>query len=467
MTEKITDMSITKLEELLNDFNAKTRESALIELAERVKSGQAQAPPPKPEVNLHYHTFFSFNAYGWSPSRIAWEARKYGLVAAGIVDFDVLDGMEEFLRAGEIIGIRATAAMETRVFIPEYADQVLSSPNEPGIGYFMASGCYRMPDEGSESAKTLDDMREMARRRNLQVMERVNDHLAENGAGSALDRVRLDYEADILPLTPSGNATERHMLAAYDAKAREVFAGDEDGLARFWGDALGMGSEAAGKLLTDTPALHEKMRSKLMKFGGVGYVPPSAETFPDVSRVIEMAQGMDAIPTMTWLDGTNPGESDMPGLLGMLAEKGTGVLNIVPDRNWNVKDPAEKAVKVANLAKAVEAARDLKMPLCVGTELNKLGLPFVDDFSAAELQPYVADFLEGAYFLWGHTVLARNAGKGWASDWAGAQFGGDLDASNSFYAKVGRLVEPADAAEKISKIDWANASSADVIKKLE
>lgn len=458
MMGNTTEMSITRLEELLNDFSSKARESALVELAGRIRSGQAQAPPPKPEVNLHFHTFFSFNAYGWSPSRIAWEARKYGLVAAGIVDFDVLDGMEEFLRAGEIVGIRATAALETRVFIPEYADQVLSSPNEPGIGYFMATGCYRMPDAGSESAKTLEAMRNMARRRNLQVMERVNDYL---------DRVRLDYEADILPLTPSGNATERHMLAAYDAKAREVFGGNADGLARFWGDALGIGNEDAAKLLGDTPALHEKMRSKLMKFSSVGYVPPSPETFPDVSRVIEMTQGMDALPTMTWLDGTNPGESDMPALLGMLAAKGTAVLNIVPDRNWNLRDPADKAVKVANLAKVIEAARDLRMPLCVGTELNKLGLPFVDDFSAAELQPYVADFLDGAYFLWGHTVLARHAGTGWASDWATARFGDDRAARNAFYSKIGRLVEPSASVDKVARIDWANAGPADAIKALE
>ena len=457
MTEKISDMSISQLEELLSDFSAAKRQSALIELAWRVRSDQVQAPPPKLEVNMHYHTFFSFNAYGWSPSRVAWEAWKYGLLAAGIVDFDVLDGMEEFLRAGEIIGIRATAAMETRVFIPQYADQVLSSPNEPGIGYFMVGGCYRMPDEGTKAAGTLGGMRDMARLRNLQVMERVNDYL---------DKVRLDYQADILPLTPAGNATERHMLAAYDAKAREAI-GDADALAVFWAEALAMTREDAANLLPDTPALHEKMRSKLMKFGGVGYVPPSSETFPDVSAVIEMAKGMDALPTMTWLDGTNPGESDMPALLGMLAEQGTAVLNIIPDRNWNLRNPEEKAVKVANLAKAVEAAKDLQMPLCVGTELNKLGLPFVDDFSAVELQPYIDDFVEGAYFLWGHTVLARNAGAGWASEWASARFGADLTAKNAFYTKIGELAEPVTASTKIESIDWANAGPADVVKALE
>ena len=45
-------------------------------------------------LNLHFHSFFSYNAEGFSPSHIAWEARKAGLYAAGLCDFDVLDGLE-------------------------------------------------------------------------------------------------------------------------------------------------------------------------------------------------------------------------------------------------------------------------------------------------------------------------------------------------------------------------------------
>ena len=435
-----TAPSVGELEEQLDDFAEDTRASALRELAKRVESGAIRVPAPTQEVNLHFHTFFSYNAYGWSPSRIAWEARKYGLAVAGIVDFDVLDGMDEFLSAGETIGVKATAAMETRVLVPEYADKVISSPNEPGIGYYMAGGCFREPLAGTESAKTLRSMRDMARRRNLQVMERVNDYL---------DIIRLDYDMDVLPLTPSGNATERHMLAAYDAKARAVFGDKAD---EFWAKALGITEYEAAALLADTPALHEKMRAKLMKFGGVGYVPPSAETFPTVQSVIEMTKGMDALPTMTWLDGTNPGESDMPALLSLMVSMGTAALNIIPDRNWNIKDTEQKRIKIENLDKAVRAAKELDLPLCVGTELNKLGLPFVDDFSAPELQPYVADFVEGAYFFWGHTFLACS-GVGYASEWADAHFGANRARKNAFYAKVGRLTDPIGARARIEGID--------------
>jgi len=454
----LSSVDIKNLEERLDSFDRVVRTEALKELARRINSGEVNVPESKNEVNLHFHTFFSFNAYNWSPSRVAWEAKKYGLIAAGIVDFDVLDGMEEFLEAGEIIGLRTTAAMETRVLIPEYADKVLSSPNEPGIGYFMACGCVRKPAEGTKSARTLALMRDMAKRRNLQVIERVNDYL---------DKVRLSYDEDVLPLTPSGNATERHMLAAYDARARKVFEGDQSALSDFWAKALEIDLGEAEQLLQNTPAFHEKMRAKLMKFSGVGYVAPSAETFPDVYLVTEVIQGMGALPALAWLDGTNPGESDMPALLGLLASRGTAAMNIIPDRNWNIKNADEKRIKLDNLDKAVKAAKELNLPLCVGTELNKLGLPFVDNFSAPELQPYIADFLEGAFFFWGHTFLDRNAGIGWASDWANAHFGADRAKHNAFYAKVGRLADPASAKERIAGKDLASASPDEVIKVVE
>ncbi|MCX8053051.1 MAG: hypothetical protein N3B12_04520 [Armatimonadetes bacterium] len=443
------------MENRLNSFDANTRADALCTLSALAESGEIILPPTKDEVNLHFHTFFSYNAYGWSPSRIAWESRKYGLLVAGIVDFDVLDGMEEFLSAGEILSLRTVAALETRVFIKEYKDRVMSSPNEPGIAYFMGAGCFQLPREGTLSASILQSMREMARERNLRVMRLVNEFL---------DRVQIDYEADVLPLTPSGNATERHMLAAYDAKAREVFKDDLPGLEEFWSKSLDLPRDEIASLLDDPPSLHDKIRSKLMKFGGVGYVAPEPDTFPTLESVIKMIQGMDALPMAAWLDGTNPGEADMPAFLELMSSKGVAAMNIVPERNWNIKDPEEKRVKVENLDKAVRAAREIGFPLCVGTELNKLGQPFVDNFSAPELQPYVRDFLDGAYFLWGHTFLSRNAGIGFASDWAWAHFGNDRIKKNEFYTTVGRLARPGRFGAEIVQRNLRTASPRDVLK---
>lgn len=396
----------------------------------------------KAESNLHFHTFFSFNAYGWSPSRIAWEGLKYGLEVAGIVDFDVLDGMDEFLSAAQLLGLKGTSGLETRVFISELSDKVISSPNEPGIAYFMASGCFKQPASGTKEERILTSMRETARSRNIAMVERVNAYL---------DKVQLDYEQDVTPLTPSGNATERHILAAYDTKAREVL-GEGDELYAFWSDKLGIDIAESGSLVPVAPKFHEKLRSKLMKFGGVGYVAPENGSFPAIEDAIFMMNGMEALPTATWLDGTNPGEDSAMELLGLLKSKGIVAANIIPDRNWNIKDPENKALKIRKLDEFVKACRSFEMPIAVGTEMNKLGLPFVDDFSAEELQPYVGDFMDGARCLYGHTMLARTADFGYLSPGSRAAFGDDYRSRRLFFTKAGMSILSTEQVEKLANL---------------
>lgn len=417
------------LEERLDSFDPDVRRRSLETLAARVNSGDIRLPNPKPEVNLHYHTFFSFNANNWSPSRIAWEALKYGLEVAGIVDFDVLDGMEEFLSAGELLGLKTVVGMESRVFIRELADKVMSSPDEPGIAYFMAAGCYRYPPEASHAEAIFRRMAETARTRNISLMERVNAYLAP---------VQLDYEEDVLTLTPAGNATERHLLTAYDRKARTIFQGDETKIKEFWAKKLGIPENEIGLVLPDTPRFHETMRSKLMKFGGVGYVPPDSGSFPTIEEAVDMIRAMGALPMIAWLDGTNPGEEDTVAFLELLRSKGVVAINIIPERNWNIKDSDEKALKIRKLTEVVEAGRRFHMPISVGTEMNKAGLPFVDDFTATDLRPYIDDFLHGARCIYGHTVLARYANLGYLSEWSSAIFGSDAAQRNAFYSEVGK-----------------------------
>jgi hypothetical protein len=423
-------VTIDQFEQQLSDFNPNVRGQALADLKKLADMDVIQLPAPKPEVNIHFHTFFSFNAEGWSPTRIAWEARKYGLGVAGIVDFDVLDGREEFLDAAETLGLKASVGMETRVFVSEYADTVLNSPNEPGILYFMAQGVFKNPEPGSKADDTLKMMSSKARERNLGMIGRINDHLGD---------VVLDYDLDVLPLTPSGNATERHLLLAYDRKGKAVLGYRE---AAFWAGVFGITEAEAADLVANTPAFHEKMRSKLMKFGGVGYVKADGSGFPSMDEVIAMARGMEALPTTTWLDGTNPGEDDMMSQLELFTSKGVVAINIVPDRNWNIKNADEKALKLKKLAAVMEAARAFDLPLSVGTEMNKAGLPFVDNFKAPELADYINDFVHGAEFFYGHTLLARWADFGYFSKAAQAVFGDDRKAKNAFFAEVGIKAKP-------------------------
>ena len=97
---------IEELESKLDSFDPGEREKALAELCEKVRAGQIDLPEAGADVNLHCHTFFSYNTYGYSPSKFAWLARKAGLAVAEVVDFDVLDALEEFLEAGRMLGLK-------------------------------------------------------------------------------------------------------------------------------------------------------------------------------------------------------------------------------------------------------------------------------------------------------------------------------------------------------------------------
>ena len=117
-------------------------------------------------------------------------------------------------------------------------------------------------------------------------------------------------------------------------------------------------------------------------------------------------------------------------------------MNIIPDRNWNLRDPAEKARKTALLNEVVAAARERNLPLSVGTEMNNAAQPMVDHFDAAELKPHAAAFLEGAQIIWGHSLLLRHGGFGYVSGQAEAAFGADAARKNAFFREVGSLPPP-------------------------
>lgn len=425
-------MNIDQLEAQLNDFDPALRAEALEKLIALAEQGVLELPPPSEIANMHCHTFFSFNAYGYSPTALAWLARRNGYRLMGIVDFDVLDGVDEFLNACARVGVRGSAGMETRVFVPEFADREINSPGEPGIFYHMGIGftSSRAPER---VRPILDGMRKRAAQRNREMAARVNAYL---------DPVSIDYERDVLPLTPSGNATERHMVTAYIAAAARL-----PDPAAFWADKLKMDLAQVRALMSDAPKFQDTVRSKLMKRGGVGYVRPDGGSFPTVEEVNELIVACGALPCATWLDGTSAGEQAEEELLELLIGKGVVALNIIPDRNWNIADPALKAVKLDNLYRVVELAQRLDLPINVGTEMNAFGQKRADEFDAPELAPVRQAFLDGAYFIYGHTVAQRALGAGYQSAWAREHLPTRRQ-RNRFYTALGRQIAPGEVLDE-------------------
>jgi len=429
------DIRLHQLESQLNDFDAHRRAAALADLVALAEEAHLPVTAPSDVANMHCHTFFSYNAEGYSPSALAWQAWKRGVPLMGIVDFDVLDGVDEFLDACGLLGIRASAGMETRVFLPEYFDSEITSPGEPGITYHMGIG-FSSSTVPSAALPLLQDLSERGRQRNLSVLRRVNDHL---------DPVSIDYERDVLPLTPAGNATERHMVVAYIEKAKDTVS---DQVA-FWASKLHLTQDQVASVMLSAPGFQSTIRKKLMKRGGVGYVQPGPDSFPSLEQVHELIVASGALPCATWLDGTSDGEQHMEELLHLLMEKGVVALNIVPDRNWNIADPELRQLKVRNLHRVVVLAQELDLPLNAGTEMNAQGQRFVDDFSAPEMEPVRQAFLDGAYFIYGHTAMQRSFGLGYQSDWISQRLPTRRERVD-FYIQAGQLLEPSANSNTVS-----------------
>jgi hypothetical protein len=321
--------------------------------------------------------------------------------------------------------LKGCSGLETRVYVPEFSTRVINSPGEPGISYHMGVGFPSAKVPASER-DFLTGLKETAQKRNLDLMARVNEYLRP---------IELDWERDLLPLTPASNATERHMCLAYARKAAEQF-GEGKALAEFWAGKLGVGAQTL-----DVPEgrnLLNMIRAKTMKRGGVGYVQPDKGSFPlmaDTNRFILACGGM---PTHTWLDGTSDGEQAIEELLDVAMSTGAVAINVIPDRNYT---PGHQDEKVKNLYTVIEVAQRRNLVVVGGTEMNSPGQKFVDDFSSDELAPLLPVFLKGAQIVYAHSVLQQQCGLGYTSEWARQRFQ-DRAARNDFFAALGRSMQP-------------------------
>ena len=417
--------NITALENKLNSFDSKTRSQALEELNNLFDAGEIKTAPPTAAHNLHCHTFFSYNGYGFSPSYIVWLAKKAGHFAVGCVDFDVLDAVNEFLAAAELLGVRAVCGLETRVFINELADKEINSPGEPGVSYHMGIG-FTSSQTPDSAAAVLAEMRETAKSRTENMVELVNGFLTE---------IALNFDVDAKKLTPAGNVTERHVCEAYRLKAETIFPETAARIA-FWASKLTLKSEQISAIIDDAAAMEALIRSKTMKAGGVGYVKATPESFPTIESMNAFTVACGALPVITWLNGEFAGEANPEALIELHLAQGAAAINIIPDRNWNFADVDIRAKKIAELNRIIVAAKKQHLPIIIGTEMNAPGLKLVDDFDCEALAPYTDDFVDGAAIIFAHTLLA-SADMGYLSKWSIANFNNAAD-KYRFYAKLGR-----------------------------
>ena len=199
---------------LLNELNAGSKDERLGALKRAVAA--ASFPPVDPRmVNNHIHTTYSFSPY--SPAAAVYAARAEGLATCGIVDHDSIGGAEEFIQAGEIVGIPTTIGIETRVSFAEtpLGERRTNNPDQIGNSYMVL---HAVPHDKIETVQAhFAPLRERRNARNKKMIAKINELYAEDG-------VSLDFERDVLPLSQyanGGSVTERHLMLAL---ARQLLA---------------------------------------------------------------------------------------------------------------------------------------------------------------------------------------------------------------------------------------------------
>jgi hypothetical protein len=416
----------------LNHPDLHGRLRALHELKHLGATDQITIEAPRPWVNMLCRTWHSYNARGFSPCRLAWELFRHGVSVGGMVDAEVLDGLDEGLAASDALLYKFTVGLQTRVHVKEFAGEVLNAPHEPGVAWFCGIGFVTPPLPKSPGARTLARLRSGAERRTGATLDRLNAYL---------DEVRLDLDEDVIPRCPGENATERRLPAALQARAEKVFP-EAQRRVRFWAAKLLTSRQEAARLLTDDALFRDTLYAKLITAGAPGWTPPDPKQYPPLAEAVAMIRGCGALPAMLWRDGTHGGESDAELLVDYCINAGCVAACLLPERNWNLKDPVEKSRKVARMEEFLAVCKRRHLPLLVGTAMETMSQPLVDHFDAPELRPHRDDFLAGARIAWGHSLLLRHGGFGYISPQAEAAFGKDVRRKNTFYLEVGRRPVP-------------------------
>lgn len=176
---------------------------------ERLSALQALGQPENDGgnwVNNHIHTTYSFSPY--TPSGAVYFARKAGLSTAGIMDHDSVGGIEEFVKAGEILEMPVTVGFECRTSVKGTAleGMRLNNPDQISVAYVTLHGIPHTMI--GECEKVLAPLREKRNERNRKMCEKINSLVSDFG-------IILDFDLDVLPLSrdsEGGSVTERHVL---------------------------------------------------------------------------------------------------------------------------------------------------------------------------------------------------------------------------------------------------------------
>ena len=395
-------MNRTDEQTLLQSLNAPdcdNRLEALRQLKALLDDGRLPPSPVGRDVNNHIHTHYSFSPY--SPTKAVWMAARAGLSTAGIMDHDSIGGAREFSEAGRIMRLPTTIGAECRVtFAGTPLDgRRINNPDQPTVAYVALHG---IPHSEIDAVAAYFRPIQAARARRNRLMTGRLNGLLEPAA------IRLDYDADILPLSAAiagGEVTERHLLFAAAGKLLGQF-GAGTGLVDFLTGALRMPvSEKARAQLTDpaNPHLAYDLLGVLKSDLVEKFYIDATDECPPVGDLAAFAAAHGIILAYAYLGDVTSSvtgdkkaqafeDSYLDELFAILVRTGFNAVTYMPSRNTR-----------AQLLRLRELCVRHGLFQISGEDINQPRQAFI---CAAMRDPLFANLYDAAWALIGHERLA-------------------------------------------------------------
>lgn len=283
-----------------------------------------------PEINGHIHTPHSFSAF--SQIELAFQmARQEGIEVLGVNDFYTTDGYEEF----------AEKALEYRIF-PLFNIEFMAlqndllkagirvnDPNNPGRTYFSGKGLRFPVHMGAASSVAIDELQKESNRQTYQMVEKLNQFLAENNTDIQFDAAKMHSELG------KGLFRERHIAQGIRQAVFEKAAAADDRSQLFRKLFSGKDLKAP---LGNIAMIENEIRGNLLKSGGAAFVPEDPKSFLSLDEVINLIVDAGGIPCYPVLLDDPDGnfteyESNKHTLLKVLIQRKVWSVEFIPGRN--------------------------------------------------------------------------------------------------------------------------------------
>ena len=417
------------MQELIEKLNAEDKETslgALRELKKLADKGDIKLPEKTIYTNNHVHTKYSFSPY--SPTKAVWMAVNAGLSTVGIMDHDAINGAEEFIEAGKIMGIATTIGFEIRT---DWSDTALAgrrinNPDQLSNAYICAHG---IPHQNIGRAdEFLSKIREARHKRNRKMVDNIN-RLSECMG------IQISYDEDVLPLSLShlgGGVTERHLLFALTKKMIDKYGKGEE-LLGVLKDKLNItpGQKQTEYLSDDNNDMYEYDLLNVLKSSFIKdiYIDADSTEAVPIKEAVAFIKSIGALPSYCYLGdvGKSPTgdkkeqkfEDDyLEEVISECKKIGFDALAYMPTRNTTKQ-----------LERVMELGRKYVFMQISGEDINQPRQSFICEKLS---EPMYAHLTDSTWALVGHEIAATQ------------------DISRAMFAGGNRL-SPDELAQRIEK----------------